>query len=85
MHIARLFIDCNTRTFPLAGMLLMPTIGTLYDRYGNRVVGAGVGCVIFAVAWLALTLGADVSRGGMLPPHLAWVSQAVSILFRYVL
>ena len=44
-----------------------------YDHYGFRVAGSSLGCALFAAAWLALTVGADTERGGVLPADLAWV------------
>jgi hypothetical protein len=54
-------------------MLTIPIVGALYDKHNHRVLGAVVGCLIFAVGWLALTLGADAKKGGALPAELAWV------------
>ena len=61
--------------FPLCFMFFIPAIGGMYDHTGGggyRVLGASIGCLLFMAAWLALTLGADPARGGMLPPDLQW-------------
>jgi MFS family permease len=51
----------------LSGLVLMPLIGMLYDAKGRRLAGGGIGCAIFALSWLALTLGADLGMGSSTP------------------
>jgi MFS family permease len=51
----------------LSGLVLMPLFGIAYDAKGRRLAGGSVGCAIFALAWLALTSGADLGLGPSTP------------------
>lgn len=51
----------------LSGLVLMPLIGIAYDAKGRRLAGGSLGCAIFALAWLALTSGAELGLGPSTP------------------
>lgn len=51
----------------LSGLVLMPLVGIAYDAKGRRLAGGSFGCAIFALAWIALTSGAELGMGPRTP------------------
>ena len=60
----------------------MPAIGMLYDAKGHRLAGASIGCVSFALSWLALTVGSSMGAPSGTPlGSTVGVALAASLFF----
>ena len=74
--------DEITSVAQLSGLILMPAIGMLYDAKGHRLAGASMGCVIFALSWLALTVGSSMGAPSGTPlGSTVGVALAASLFF----